>query len=76
MPALGLLLEYPIFDSYNSKAAAVSKGLSESDPDYRPSIDFEAHRTEIDTFKEEYIYETMRGVEDRKGLYVCMLLHL
>jgi tRNA pseudouridine38-40 synthase len=68
MPALGLLLEEPIFDSYNSKIARVNEKLTPEHADYRPPIEFEAHRDAITAFKQTHIYENMRRVEDRDGL--------
>lgn len=68
MPSLGLLLEEPIFDSYNTRMAAVNQKLDPSDFDFRPPISFEAHREAIDAFKQKYIYDNMREVEDRDGL--------
>lgn len=68
MPALGLLLEYPIFDNYNSRAATTSENLEESDPNYRPPINFEAQQVPMAEFKQKFIYDTMRGTEDRKAL--------
>lgn len=68
MPSLGLLLEYPIFGSYNSKVAAVNDKIGPTDPNYRPPIDFEIYREAIDKFKKEYIYNNMRAVEDRDGM--------
>ncbi|KAJ7210508.1 pseudouridine synthase [Mycena pura] len=69
MPALGLLLEEPIFDSYNARIARVNEKLKPTDADYRPPIDFNAHRAAIDAFKETHIYDNMRRVEDRDGLF-------
>ena len=70
MPALGLLLEYPIFESYNRRAASVSAKLDASDPDFRPGIDFEVHRAQLDAFKEMHIYSKMRSIEDQFGMCV------
>jgi tRNA pseudouridine38-40 synthase len=70
MPALGLLLEYPIFETYNSRVAKANEGVSPADERYRPQIDFEIHRHAIDEFKQKYIYENMRAVEDRDGMLV------
>ncbi|KAJ6581968.1 pseudouridine synthase [Mycena capillaripes] len=69
MPALGLLLEQPIFDSYNTRVARANEKLAPEHPDYRPPIDFEKHRDAIAAFKQKYIYENMRSVEDRDGLF-------
>jgi tRNA pseudouridine38-40 synthase len=66
MPALGLLLESPVFDSYNiHKLAGVNEGLKPTDADYRPPIDFSIHQDKIDKFKEDFIYSKMRMIEDR-----------
>ncbi|KAL1734023.1 pseudouridine synthase, partial [Schizophyllum commune] len=67
MPSLGLLLEHPIFDSYNRKAKAESKGAP-GDAEYRAPIDFDQYAEAIRAFKEEFIYKNMRAVEDRDGL--------
>ena len=68
MPALGLLLEEPLFGSYNERMETLNEKLQPSDPDYRPVIDFDIHREKMNAFKEEYIYTNMREVEDRDGL--------
>jgi len=76
MPALGLLLEHPIFDSYNSKVASVNANIQPTSPDYRPPIDFELYRDKIEEFKQNYIYENMRMVEDRDGMRVRLLFRI
>ena len=68
MPSLGLLLEEPLFNSYNGRMAVGNEKLQPTDADYRPPIDFEIHREKIDAFKEEFIYKNMRGIEDMSGL--------
>jgi len=68
MPALGLLLEEPLFDSYNQRMAALNEKLQPTDAEFRPVIDFDIHREKINVFKEKYIYSIMREVEDRDGL--------
>lgn len=70
MPSLGLLLEQPIFESYNAKVAAISEKLDPSDPDYRPPINFELHQEAMAQFKQKFIYDNMRKIEDRDGLSV------
>lgn len=70
MPSLGLLLEEPVFESYNTRMGVINEKLEPSSPDYRPPIDFEVHRAAINAFKQKYIYDNMRNVEDRYGLYV------
>jgi tRNA pseudouridine38-40 synthase len=68
MPALGLLLEYPIFGIYNRRIAETNDKLDAKSPERRAPIDFEAHRAEIDAFKQTHIYANMRAIEDRVGL--------
>lgn len=70
MPALGLLLEYPIFETYNDKIATANAKLTLDSPDYRLPLDFEVHRADIDAFKQRHIYENMRAIEDQTGLCV------
>ncbi|KAF9475007.1 pseudouridine synthase [Pholiota conissans] len=69
MPSLGLLLEEPLFNSYNEKIAAINAKLKPTDPEYRPLIDFDVHREKMNAFKEIFIYKNMREVEDRDGLF-------
>ncbi|KAI9060913.1 tRNA pseudouridine synthase, partial [Trametes sanguinea] len=69
MPALGLLLEYPIFESYNRRVAAINAKLQPGDPEYRAPIDFEVHRAQLDEFKQNFIYAKMRSIEDQFGIF-------
>ncbi|KAJ6456094.1 pseudouridine synthase [Mycena sanguinolenta] len=69
MPALGLLLEEPLFDTYNSRVARANEKIAPEHPDYRPPINFEAHREAMAAFKQTYVYDNMRLVEDRDGLF-------
>lgn len=55
-PSLGLLLERPVFDTYNRRATAE---LS------KEAIDFDKFRTEMDEFKQREIYERMYRDEER-----------
>src|SRR6266511_1530058 len=71
MPALGLLLEEPLFESYNKRMAVINEKFKPTDPDYRPLIDFSQYRDKMEVFKEQFIYKNMREVEDRDGLYVA-----
>ena len=68
MPSLGLLLEHPIFESYNRKVETVNENLSSEDAEFRPLIDFDLHREEIEKFKQTHIYDRMREAEDRKAV--------
>jgi tRNA pseudouridine38-40 synthase len=70
MPSLGLLLEEPIFSSYNGRMNTINENHKPDSPDYRPMIDFELYRSQINEFKDQFIYKNMREIEDRDGLYV------
>ncbi|KIK61725.1 hypothetical protein GYMLUDRAFT_96570 [Collybiopsis luxurians FD-317 M1] len=69
MPALGLLLEHPIFSGYNAKIAKHNGNLQPSNTDYREPIDFNKYSEKMSSFKQEYIYDNMQRIEDRKGLF-------
>ena len=69
MPSLGLLLEQPIFDSYNKRVTVINENLQQTSPDFRPPIDFEIYSEEIKLFKQKHIYDNMRTIEDKRGLY-------
>jgi tRNA pseudouridine38-40 synthase len=68
MPSLGLLLEQPIFESYNRKVEIVNEKLSPEDSDFRPLVNFDIYREQIERFKQTYIYDRMREIEDRKAV--------
>lgn len=68
MPALGLLLEYPIFESYNNKIEAVNATADPSSPHYRPLIEFDPLEERMEAFKEDFIYPRMRSIEDRDAM--------
>jgi tRNA pseudouridine38-40 synthase len=68
MPSLGLLLEHPIFESYNRKVGNINENLSPEDAEFRPPIDFDIYREEIEEFRQTHIYERMRDAEDRKAV--------
>ncbi|KAH9992969.1 pseudouridine synthase [Russula compacta] len=69
MPSLGLLLEHPIFESYNRKVGGVNEKLSPEDAEFRPLIDFDIYREKIEKFKQIYIYDRMREAEDHKAVF-------
>lgn len=70
MPSLGLLLEYPIFETYNSKVTnEINKNLDPSHEGYRPPIDFELYKDQIARFKQAHIYDNMRKIEDQFGIF-------
>lgn len=68
MPSLGLLLGHPIFESYNRKIEGVNENLLPEDVEFRPPIDFDIYREEIEKFKQTHIYDRMRDSEDRKAV--------
>ncbi|KAF8523613.1 pseudouridine synthase [Gautieria morchelliformis] len=69
-PALGLLLEQPLFESYNRKVMEANAKLeNDADPNYRSIIDFEQHREVIDQFKREHIYSRMRAQEQKDATF-------
>lgn len=55
-PALGLLLDRPVFQLYNDRMKTVEN---------RPSIDFDVHKEKIQKFKEQYIYSRIFQQEER-----------
>ena len=69
MPALGLLLECPVFETYNRKVTTANERMRDpNDPEHRQPIDFEVHREIIEEFKSEHIYRQMRTIEDRQAV--------
>ena len=68
MPSLGLLLEEPLFASYNGRMEKINEKLKPDDAEYRPPIDFDQYRDKIVAFKEEFIYKNMRQIEDQNAL--------
>jgi tRNA pseudouridine38-40 synthase len=74
-PALGLLLEQPLFESYNRKVMEANAKLeNDADPNYRPVIDFEQHRKVIDQFKQEHIHSRMREQEQKDATHVDFVM--
>ncbi|KAG6897809.1 hypothetical protein C0992_010613 [Termitomyces sp. T32_za158] len=57
-------------------ATTINAKLEPSHPDYRPPITFEPYREAINVFKQKYIYDNMRLVEDRDGLFDSWMRHL
>ena len=106
-PALGLLLEEPLFDSYNRRLSAANAAFEEQvasiigkagtkqtgtsspsasavDPPLdaksteklnmarsavRSLLSFAPFETQIEEFKQEYIYADMRGKEEKEGVF-------
>ncbi|KAI5123520.1 hypothetical protein M0805_006680 [Coniferiporia weirii] len=71
MPSLGLLLEHPIFESYNKRVegANTQAKLAPSDVEYRPPLEFDTHVDAMLKFKEEHIYNKMREAEDKVEVF-------
>jgi tRNA pseudouridine38-40 synthase len=57
-PSLGLLLERPVFTSYNQRVLG-DKG--------RPPIDFSTYEKEIQAFKDEHIYRRIFELEEKEN---------
>ena len=66
-PSLGLLLERPVFDSYNKRA----KNELSKDP-----IDFDKFKKEMDEFKQEQIYERMYRDEEKENVFGNFFNHV
>lgn len=66
-PALGLLLERPVFDSYNRRAG---KEFGKED------ISFEKFRKEMDEFKQKEIYERMYRDEEKDNVFGAFFNHI
>lgn len=62
-PGLGLLLERPVFDGYNKKAADLKK----------EPIDFGKYEKEISEFKQREIYDRIFREEEQTHAYVFLL---
>ena len=66
-PSLGLLLERPIFDNYNTRAKSQFS---------KETIDFEKYRTEMDAFKHKQIYERMYSDEEKDNVFGNFFNHV
>ena len=66
-PSLGLLLERPIFDSYNKRATGdLGKEI----------IDFDKYKKEMDEFKQREIYERMYRDEEKENVFGNFFNHV
>ncbi|KIW24791.1 tRNA pseudouridine(38-40) synthase, variant [Cladophialophora immunda] len=66
-PSLGLLLERPVFESYNKRA---------KDALAKEAIDFDKYRAEMDAFKQEQIYERMYRDEEKDNVFGNFFNHV
>ena len=62
-PALGLLLERPVFDNYNKKASAGAD---------KETLEFSKYDDQIEPFKREHIYTRIFEHEERENTYVFL----
>ncbi|KAJ9666998.1 tRNA pseudouridine synthase 1 [Coniosporium apollinis] len=67
VPGLGLLLERPVFESYNSRAAEKFG---------RGKISFEPYEKEMEEFKQREIYERIFGEEERDNTFHAFFAHI
>ncbi|KAI9659320.1 MAG: tRNA pseudouridine synthase 1 [Bathelium mastoideum] len=67
-PGLGLLLERPVFDSYNRRVEEKFKD--------RALIGFERYEKAMDEFKEREIYGRVFGEEQRDGVFHSFFSHV
>ncbi|KAJ5151120.1 tRNA pseudouridine synthase 1 [Penicillium canariense] len=65
-PGLGLLLERPIFDSYNSKASGLGRG----------HVHFENFTKEMDEFKQREIYDRIFREEEQTSSFASFFNHI
>lgn len=63
-PALGLLLERPIFKVYNDKMRKKASNMIERD-----EIDFDKYNKEIEDFKKEWIYTKIFEAENQEHVF-------
>lgn len=66
-PSLGLLLERPIFESYNKRA---------HDTLSKEALDFDKYKSEMDDFKQEQIYERMYRDEEKDNVFGNFFNHV
>ncbi|KAH9209858.1 pseudouridine synthase [Leptodontidium sp. 2 PMI_412] len=66
-PGLGLLLERPVFDSYNHKAVNEFK---------REKINFDKYQKEMDEFKQREIYDRIFREEERDHQFHAFFHHV
>ncbi|KAI8146459.1 pseudouridine synthase [Fennellomyces sp. T-0311] len=70
-PALGLLLERPIFGSYNKHAQDQKNGQT-----HRDEIDFEPFMDKIEAFKVEWIYKKIFEEEKANAVFDQFISHI
>ncbi|KAI9029988.1 pseudouridine synthase [Phycomyces nitens] len=72
-PALGLLLERPVYDIYNKKATKANEHdiltKSPEEAKNREYIDFDKYKNEIKDFKEKWIYKKIFETEKTERVF-------
>lgn len=66
VPGLGLLLEHPVFDTYNKKAQSLGK----------EKIEFDRYSKEIDEFKQREIYDRIFREEEETKSFASFFNHV
>ncbi|KAF9893429.1 tRNA pseudouridine synthase 1 [Aspergillus nanangensis] len=66
-PGLGLLLEHPVFDSYNRKGA-LDNG--------KPPVDFDKYADRINEFKQREIYDRIFREEEESNAFASFFNHV
>jgi len=67
VPGLGLLLERPVFDSYNDGPAEKFS---------RPKVDFSKYEKEMEEFKQREIYERIFREEEQGNAFHTFFAHV
>jgi tRNA pseudouridine38-40 synthase len=80
-PALGLLLERPVFTGYNKKVTVANASIAEREAagknpqeELREQIDDSAIRAAVDAFKKERVYTSMWEEEARENTCVPSII--
>ncbi|OAD71357.1 hypothetical protein PHYBLDRAFT_114506 [Phycomyces blakesleeanus NRRL 1555(-)] len=72
-PALGLLLERPVYSIYNRKADKANEHdiltKSPEEAKHRDAIDFDKYKNEINDFKEKWIYKKIFETEKNERVF-------
>ena len=71
-PALGLLLQEPVYNEYNRRFPQ----LANNTQCHAETLSFDAHEKEIDAFKERWIYSALFEQEQREHEYARWLMSL
>ncbi|CAO1621847.1 unnamed protein product [Parajaminaea phylloscopi] len=86
-PALGLLLNSPVFEGYNGKVKVYNQQLKkqreagkvtaeEEEQQYRDEINFKLFKEEMEAFRMQHIYQTQYETEEREDEFAKWLNYL